>query len=55
MLAEALVQALVPIQERQHYYLDHPDEVRAIIADGNARARVVARATMAEVREGMKI
>jgi tryptophanyl-tRNA synthetase len=55
MLAEALVQALVPIQERQHYYLDHPDEVRTIIADGNARARVVAQATMAEVREGMKI
>ena len=55
MLAEALVQALAPIQERQHYYLDHPDEVRTIIADGNARARVVAQATMAEVREGMKI
>jgi tryptophanyl-tRNA synthetase len=55
MLAEALVQALAPIQERQHYYMDHPDEVRAIIADGNARARLVAQATMAEVREGMKI
>jgi tryptophanyl-tRNA synthetase len=55
MLAAALVQALAPIQERQHYYQDHPDEVRAIIADGNARARTVAQATMAEVREGMKI
>jgi tryptophanyl-tRNA synthetase len=55
MLAEALVQALAPIQEKQHYYQDHPDEVRAIIAEGNARARVVAQTTMSEVREGMKI
>jgi tryptophanyl-tRNA synthetase len=55
MLAEALVQALAPIQEKQRYYQDHPDEVRAIIADGNARARVVAQTTMSEVREGMKI
>lgn len=55
MLAEALVQALAPVQEKQRYYLDHPDEVRAIIADGNARARMVAQATMAEVRAGMKI
>ncbi len=55
LLAEALVQALAPIQERQRYYLDHPEEVRAIIADGNARARSVAQDTMAEVREAMKI
>jgi tryptophanyl-tRNA synthetase len=55
MLGETLVQALAPIQERQRYYLDHPDEVRDIIADGNARARRVAQATMAEVRQGMKI
>ncbi|WP_449245577.1 tryptophan--tRNA ligase [Desulfobacca acetoxidans] len=55
MLADALVQALEPIQARQHYYLDHPEEVRAIIADGNERARTVARATMAEVREAIKI
>jgi len=55
MLADALIQKLAPIHARQHYYLEHPDEVRAIINDGNARARAVAQATMAEVREGMKI
>jgi tryptophanyl-tRNA synthetase len=55
MLAESLVQALAPIQEKQRYYLDHPDEVRAILADGTARARAVAQTTMAEVRAGMKI
>jgi tryptophanyl-tRNA synthetase len=55
LLAEALVERLAPIQARQHYYYDHPEEVHAIIADGNARARAQAQQTMAEVREAVKI
>lgn len=55
MLADALVQALEPVQAKQRYYADHPDEVRAILADGNARARKVAQATMAAVRDAMRI
>jgi tryptophanyl-tRNA synthetase len=55
MLAEYLIQSLAPIQEKEQYYLTHPDEVQAIIADGNARALAQARQTMAEVREAVKI
>lgn len=55
LLADALVQALEPVQAKQRYYAAHPDEVRAVLADGNARARRVAQATMAEVREAMRI
>ena len=55
MLAEALVERLAPIQERRHYYLEWPDEVRAVIDDGNARARAQAQQTMSEVREAVRI
>ncbi len=55
MLAEALVQRLAPIQEKQRYYRDHPGEVRAVIADGNARAAAVARQTMTAVRDAIGI
>jgi len=55
MLAEALVSRLAPIQDKQRHYQDHPGEVRAVIADGNARAQTVARQTMAAVRDAIKI
>jgi len=44
-----------PIHERRDHYVCHPEEVRAIIEDGNLRARKIAKATMAEVREALKI
>ncbi len=40
-----------PIHERRDHYLRHPEEVRAIIEDGNVRAARIAKATLAEVRE----
>jgi len=43
------------IHERQAYYRNHLQEVRDIIADGDIRARAVARKTMDEVRAAMKI
>ena len=43
------------IHERQSYYRNHLQEVRDIIADGDIRARAVARKTMDEVRAAMKI
>ena len=43
------------IHERQAYYRNHLQEVRDIIADGDVRARAVARKTMDEVRTAMKI
>ncbi len=53
LLAEALLANLAPIQERRHYYENHPEEVRDILLAGNARARRTARQTMAEVREAI--
>ncbi|OEU49123.1 MAG: tryptophan--tRNA ligase [Desulfobacterales bacterium S3730MH5] len=55
MMAKNLIKALEPIREQRAYYEAHPDTVKAIIEDGNERARVVARETMAQVREAMKI
>lgn len=54
-LAEAIAEGMKPIHERRKHYLAHPEEVRAIIEEGDIRAAVIARATMAEVREAMKI
>ncbi len=53
MLAEALLANLAPIQERRQYYENNPGEVTEILLAGNARARVAARRTMAEVREAI--
>ena len=37
-LAEAIAEGMKPIHERRDHYLGHPEEVRAIIEDGNVRA-----------------
>jgi len=55
MMAENLIRALEPLHEKRAYYKAHPDTVRAIIEDGDERARTVARKTMEEVREAIKI
>ncbi|MDD3580529.1 MAG: tryptophan--tRNA ligase [Desulfobacca sp.] len=55
LLAEALVEYLAPIRQRRRDYLERPEDVRAIIEDGNARARTQAQQTMAEVRDAVKI
>lgn len=55
LLAEALVKSLAPVHEKQRYYQAHPEEVREIMAAGNAKARQVAQATMMEVREAIRI
>jgi tryptophanyl-tRNA synthetase len=54
-LAEAIAEGMAPIHERRDHYVRHPEEVRAIIEDGNLRAGRVAKATLAEVRKIMKI
>lgn len=46
---------LTPIRERQHYYDNHLDEVKDIIADGDRRAREAAQATMDDVRKVMSM
>jgi tryptophanyl-tRNA synthetase len=42
-----------PMFERAQQYLDDPSLLRAIIADGNDKARAVAQETMRDVREAM--
>jgi tryptophanyl-tRNA synthetase len=54
-LAGKLASFLEPIRERRSYYVAHMDEVRDIIAQGNARARAEAAQTMTLVRAAMRI
>ena len=42
-----------PMRDRAQIYLDDPQLVRDIIADGNAKARKLARETMRDVRQAM--
>jgi tryptophanyl-tRNA synthetase len=42
-----------PMRERARNYLDDPSLVRNIIADGNEKARKMARETMRDVRDAM--
>ena len=43
------------MRERAQTYLDAPGLVRDIIADGNNRARALARETMRDVRAVMSL
>ncbi len=54
-LSSRIAEAMSPVHERRDYYLHHPDEVRAIIENGNDRAARIARLTMEEVREAVRI
>jgi len=53
MLSDNIAEAFAPYRERAARYHAHPDEVRQILDDGARRARTIAEATMAEVRERM--
>ncbi|HVB13385.1 MAG TPA: tryptophan--tRNA ligase [Candidatus Dormibacteraeota bacterium] len=50
-VADAVIGALTPIRERCQELMANPAHLDAILAQGAARAREVARATMVEVRE----
>ncbi len=50
-LAEVVVTWVAPIQERTRGYLDDPDTLDDILADGAKRARAVASQTVATVRD----
>ena len=54
-LASALNAFLNPIRERRVPYEQRPELVREALIEGSRRARKVAAATMAEVREKMGI
>ena len=50
---ESILKEQAPMRERAQRYLDDPKLVRDIIADGNDRARALARETMRDVRTAM--
>ena len=50
-VADVVVDALTPFQQRMSELLDDPAELDRILADGADRAREVARTTMARVRD----
>ena len=50
-LADVVVEAVTPFRERVLGYLDSPETLDDVLADGAERARDVARATLARVRD----
>jgi tryptophanyl-tRNA synthetase len=52
-LADGVVEALAPIQERRRYFEANPGEVDAILADGATRAAARAAITMQQVRSAV--
>ncbi len=50
---DAVQAELAPIRERAREFLDQPQLVRNIVAEGSEEARDVARETLREVREVM--
>jgi tryptophanyl-tRNA synthetase len=50
---DGILKEQAPMRERAQPYLDDPALVRAIIDDGNAKARGLARETMRDVRDAM--
>mgnify|MGYP001766817192 FL=1 len=55
MLAARVAEKLRPVHERMDHYTSHMDEIRAIIEDGNEKAKTIARQTMEDVRNAMNI
>jgi tryptophanyl-tRNA synthetase len=53
LMAAALNERLAPIQERRREYERNPGQVWDVLDEGTGRARAVAQATMAEVRQSM--
>jgi tryptophanyl-tRNA synthetase len=53
--SKKIIETLAPNREKRGYYESHMDEVKNILADGEQRARVVAKQTMAEVHNAMKM
>jgi tryptophanyl-tRNA synthetase len=50
---DSILAELAPIQERAQTYINEPESVRAILAEGSEQARIAARETLEEVRQVM--
>ena len=55
ILLKYALPVLTPVSERRAALAKEPEAVQAILDDGTARARVVARATLSEVKSAMQI
>jgi tryptophanyl-tRNA synthetase len=55
MMSASLLQEMRPILEKRRELEERPQEVLAVFEDGSKKAQHTARATMAEVREAMKL
>ena len=55
VLLRHMLAALEPIRERRQAFAEKPDRIVEVIHEGSARARAVARETMAEVRSLVKL
>jgi tryptophanyl-tRNA synthetase len=53
LMAEALIEWIEPVRARREQFASDPDGVLDILGDGSAKARGVARKTMARVREAV--
>ena len=53
ILADGISERMGPIRERARELREHPDRVNEMLAQGASRARVIARATLAEAYERM--
>lgn len=54
-LAEAITARVEPLRVKVEDHLAHPDHLLDILREGRARARQTAQATLAEVRQAMKL
>ena len=52
---ESVLKQLEGFRQRAREYEENPELVRGIVAEGCERAREAARATMAEVREAVRL
>ena len=52
-LAGAIVKFLKPIQDKRHFYQDHPQMVKDILQEGEKYARRIAQQTLQEVKDKM--
>ncbi len=55
LVADRMVERMGPIWEARAALTSHPSRIDEIVQDGSARAEKVAKATLAEVNEAMKI
>ncbi len=55
IMAENLIQALAPLQEKRQFYLSHPEIVQEITIEGSRKARQIAMETLRQVKAALRI